>query len=74
MAILVVAVFIVRLFYLQIVDRTARDKAENISLVKQTVYPPRGLVYDRNGNLLIYNDAVYDLMIIPRQAKDIDTA
>lgn len=66
MAILVVAVFIVRLFYLQIVDRTARDKAENISLVKQTVYPPRGLVYDRNGNLLVYNQPVYEVLLVVR--------
>ena len=37
-------------------------------------YPARGLVYDRNGELLVYNQAAYDLMVIPRQAKAMDTA
>ncbi len=39
-----------------------------------TKYPARGLIYDRNNNLLVYNEAVYDLMIVPRLVKEVDTA
>jgi penicillin-binding protein 2 len=37
-------------------------------------YPARGNIYDRNGKLLVYNEALYDLMVIPGQVKNIDTA
>ena len=48
--------------------------AEKISLRKQTVYPQRGLIFDRNDKLLVYNDPVYDLMIsVPVKLKGIDT-
>lgn len=64
--ILIVAIYIVRLFYLQIVDTSARDKADNISLVKQTIYPPRGNIYDRNGELLVFNQPIYEVMLVVR--------
>jgi penicillin-binding protein 2 len=38
-----------------------------------TIYPARGLVYDRHGDLLVYNEAAYDLMVIPGQVKAFDT-
>ena len=65
-AIVVVIVFIFRLFQLQVLDDSARDRAENISLVKQTIYPPRGLIYDREGRLLVYNQPVYEVMLVVR--------
>ena len=65
-AVIVVLVYIVRLFSLQILDDSARDKAENISLVRQTIYPPRGLIYDRNGTLLVYNQPVYEVLLVVR--------
>jgi cell division protein FtsI/penicillin-binding protein 2 len=37
-------------------------------------YPARGLIYDRNGELLVYNEAAYDLMVVPHQVQNIDTA
>ena len=51
-AIGVVLVFIIRLFYLQVIDQSTKDQADNNALVKQTIYPSRGLIYDRNGELL----------------------
>ena len=39
-----------------------------------TQYPARGLIYDRNGELLVYNEAAYDMMVIPRQVDEMDTA
>jgi len=66
-------IFLGRLFYLQIIDDSYELSANNNVLRYVTQYPARGLIYDRNGKLLVYNEAVYDLMVIPRQVKDIDT-
>ena len=68
------AIFVLRLAALQIFDSENKKKAERQSLRNITIYPARGLMYDRNGNLLVYNEAVYDLMVIPRMVKGLDTA
>jgi len=65
----VAIVFIVRLAILQIFDKSYREKADQQALRTITQYPARGLIYDRNGELLVYNEAVYDLMVIPRMTK-----
>ncbi|MHC1706928.1 MAG: penicillin-binding protein 2 [Bacteroidales bacterium] len=65
--------FVVRLFWLQIIDRSYYLSANNNVLRHITQFPARGLIYDRNGKLLVYNEATYDLMVIPRQMKNIDT-
>ena len=67
-------VFVIRLFYVQVIDRKYVSLAKNNAIKEIDVYPTRGYVYDRNGELVVYNEAIYDLMIIPRQAKGIDTA
>ena len=69
----VVFVFLVRLFFLQVVDDSYKLSAENNVLRHIKIYPARGLIYDRNGELLVYNQAAYDLMVIPRQVKNLDT-
>ncbi|MCX6287121.1 MAG: penicillin-binding protein 2 [Bacteroidetes bacterium] len=66
-------IFIVRLFYVQILVDKYILSANNNVLRYITQYPARGLIYDRNGKLLVYNEAAYDLMVIPRQAKNVDT-
>ena len=66
--------FIVRLVFLQIFDNTYRTLADQQALRNVTQYPARGLIYDRNGKLLVYNEAVYDLMVIPKMTKNLDTA
>jgi penicillin-binding protein 2 len=66
-------VYIGRLFYLQVLDDSYIFSAENNATRKNIIYPNRGLIYDRNGELLVYDDAAYDLMVIPRQVKEIDT-
>jgi len=71
--VLVALMYVVRLFYLQVYDNSYKFSAENIVLRTITQYPARGLIRDRNGDLMVYNDAAYDLMVIPRQAKHIDT-
>jgi penicillin-binding protein 2 len=65
--------YILRLFYLQIIDRSYERSAENNSRRFVTQYPARGLIYDRNGKLVVYNEAAYDLMITPVELRAFDT-
>lgn len=66
-------IYLVRLFYIQVIDKSYALSANNNVLRYVTQYPARGLIYDRNGKLLVYNEAVYDLMVLPKQVKEIDT-
>jgi penicillin-binding protein 2 len=65
--------YLVRLFYVQILVDKYILSANNNVLRYVTQYPARGLVFDRNGKLLVYNEAAYDLMVVPRQVKNPDT-
>lgn len=64
---------VLRLFYLQIVDDTFKLKSENNAIKIQYDYPERGYIYDRHGKLLVANQPSYDIMVIPRDLKNIDT-
>lgn len=64
---------LVRLFYLQLIDETLKLKSDNNAIKIQYDYPERGYVYDRFGKLLVANQPSYDIMVIPRDLKDIDT-
>ena len=67
-------VFLARLFYLQVIDTTHADPTLNNSAVKVTYdYPERGYIFDRNGALMVANQLSYDIMIIPREVKPLDT-
>ena len=68
-AILIIA----RLFYLQIIDDTFKLKSENISIKIKYDYPERGYIYDRHGELLVANQPSYDIMVVPREIKTLDT-
>ena len=68
-----IVIFIIRLFFIQIIEESYTVSANNNVLRYMTDYPARGMVYDRNGKILAFNQAVYDLMVIPRQVKEIDT-
>ena len=72
--IVVGVVFVGRLSMLQLFNPKYRDLAREQSLRPVTQYPARGFIYDRHGDLLVHNEAVYDLMVIPRMIKDLDTA
>ena len=63
-------IFIIRLVQLQLVETKYVLAADNNTRRDVILYPPRGLVYDRNNNLLVYNEAVFDLMIIPGQVNN----
>jgi penicillin-binding protein 2 len=71
---LVILIFIIRLFSIQVLDDSFKTSSENNVIRKQTDYPRRGLIYDRNKELIVYNEAAYDLMITPKQAISLDTA
>ena len=66
-AVVVVLVYIVRLFYLQVIDQSTKDQADNNALVKQTIYSSRGLIYDRNGALLVFNQPIYEITMVMRE-------
>ena len=70
---LVILIFIIRLFSIQVIDDSFKTSSENNAIRKQTDYPIRGLIFDRNDELIVYNEAAYDLMITPKQATNIDT-
>jgi penicillin-binding protein 2 len=67
-------VYVIRLLTLQIFDDSYVRYAQNNVLQEQTIYPARGLLMDRNSELLVYNDNIYDLFVIPEQVKKLDTA
>lgn len=66
-------IFIMRLFYLQNIDKNYKQFAANQVMRKITLYPARGFIYDRKNNLMVYNKPAYDLMVIPREVKPFDT-
>jgi penicillin-binding protein 2 len=66
-------VFVIKLFLLQVVQHEYKLSADNNVLRYVTQYPPRGVVFDRNGKLMVYNEAAYDLLIVPKQVKEFDT-
>ena len=70
---LVGILYAIRLFMLQVLNNDYKLSAENNVLRYVTEYPARGLIYDRNGVLMVYNEAAYDLMVIPRQLTAFDT-
>ncbi len=65
--------FFIKLFILQVYDPSYKFSAESNTRREIINYPARGLVYDRNGKLIVSNQANYDLMVIPRELKEMDT-
>lgn len=69
----VAAIFVLRLFTIQITNKTYKQFATRNVLRKIITFPARGLVYDRDMALLVYNKAAYDLLVVPREVKSFDT-
>ncbi|WP_117884734.1 penicillin-binding protein 2 [Aureibaculum luteum] len=71
---LVGLLFIIRLFYIQVLDSKYKGSPLNNSAVTPKYdYPERGFIYDRNGVLIVANQPSYDVMIVPRDVKPLDT-
>lgn len=62
-----------RLFYLQVIDDSLKLKSDNNAIKIKYDYPERGYIYDRNGTLMVANQPSYDIMVIPKDIKKIDT-
>lgn len=71
--VLIVLVFIFRLFYLQIINNDYKAWADSNAFMKKTLNPARGAIYDRNGELLVYNQLNYEVMMIMREIQPFDT-
>lgn len=72
--VLIIAVlYAVRLYNLQIDDATYKESADTNAFLKKTVYPSRGLIRDRNGKLVVYNQPAYDVMLVPKDVTEFDT-
>ena len=71
--ILIGLIFIFRLFYIQVIDDSYKLDARNQAFRYKTEFPVRGYIFDRNNKLLVYNEAAYDLMVLPKEIKNLDT-
>ena len=69
----IVLIYIVRLVQLQVLDSSYKAHADNNAFMEKVIYPSRGLIYDRNGKLVVYNTPEYDLMMIPKDVTPFDT-
>ena len=72
-ACIVAVIIIAKLFYIQVIDDEYKQVAKRNVLFYETQYPPRGIIYDRNNNVLASNQTIYDITVIPRELKDFDT-
>ncbi len=71
--ILISILFSIRLFSLQVLDDSYKTAADNNIIQEVIEYPFRGLIYDRNGEILVANKVIFDLLVVPNQLKNIDT-
>lgn len=71
--IVIALIYLIRLFDLQIQDNRYKASADSNAFLKKTIYPSRGLIYDRNDQLVVYNQPAYDVMLIPRDVQPFDT-
>lgn len=70
----IMLIYVVRLAELQLVDTRYKERADSNAFFRKTIYPLRGLIYDRNGKLIVFNQPAYDIMYIPREVEEFDTA
>ena len=68
-AIVIVIIYIIRLFTLQIMSDDYKKNADSNAFLKKIEFPSRGIITDRNGKLLVYNQPAYDIMVVMKEAK-----
>jgi penicillin-binding protein 2 len=66
-------IYVIRLFFLQVLDSSYKIEAEINAIEKVVDYPYRGLMYDRNGDLLVFNTPVFDITVVTKEFKLVDT-
>ena len=72
--IFIVLIFLIRLLSLQIMSEDYKKNADSNAFLKKIQYPSRGVIYDRNGKLLVYNQPAYDITVIMKEITSLDTA
>ena len=73
-AVLIIVIYLIRLFTLQILSDDYKKNADSNAFLKKIEFPARGVMRDRHGELLVYNQNAYDLMVVMNEQKDrIDT-
>lgn len=72
-AVVIVLVYVVRLFDLQILTDDYKRNADSNAFLNKIQYPSRGAIYDRNGKLLVFNQPAYDITFVPREVTQLDT-
>ena len=72
-AVVIVLCYIARLAYLQLSDDEYKARAESNAFLNNILFPSRGVIYDRNGELLVYNQPAYDIMVVMREMQHLDT-
>jgi penicillin-binding protein 2 len=73
MVLLVAVIYTLRLFYIQVIDQSYKLSSNNNSRLRQVEFAARGMIFDRYGKVLVYNEAVFDLLVLPQQVKSFDT-
>jgi penicillin-binding protein 2 len=71
--VLIILIFVVRLLVLQVFTSSYKESADGNAFLKRTIFPPRGLIYDRTGKLLVYNRPAYDVMVTMKEVTKLDT-
>ena len=71
--VIIAMIYIFRLVSLQVFDSKYKEYADSNAFLRKAVYPSRGIIYDRDGRLVVYNQPAYDVMMIPRDVKEFDT-
>lgn len=72
-ALVIVLCYIIRLAFLQLSNEEYKTRADNNAFFNNVIFPARGVIYDRNGELLVFNQPAYDIMVIMRELKNLDT-
>ncbi|MBC6366285.1 penicillin-binding protein 2 [Algoriphagus sp. AK58] len=70
---LVSIVLLTKLFMIQVLDDSFMKRAERNAIQRIVDHPYRGLIYDRNGKLMVFNNPIFDLMVVPKEFKVGDT-
>lgn len=71
--VVIALIYICRLVNLQVFESKYKENADSNAFLRKAVYPSRGIIYDRDGRLVVYNQPAYDVMMIPRDVKEFDT-
>lgn len=71
--VVIAIIYLFKLFDLQALDSKYKEYADSNAFLRKAIYPSRGIIYDREGRLVVYNQPAYDVMMIPRDVQEFDT-